>query len=213
MPGAADLDAHDVGGEIIVGALFAAVREERRADPININRHAQLLEAADLAGIEAAGDDDRDIVTPGSRRLDPFRRQGPARPGLVDRVAEKEDQPRRHAHVELFHAEWRDTHITHRRARIGAHAEEFVAARLVGAASVDQLAVAREHRVHHGERGADAVVVEIDQRDTRRLDRAGLGEGQHALDRVSEEGGDRRVCDRAAAQPTPPVALRVGRDI
>ena len=58
------LDANDVGREVVLAA------EQRRADPVRVNRAVQRLEPADLLRVEAAGDDDAHaLVAGGVERL------------------------------------------------------------------------------------------------------------------------------------------------
>src|SRR3954463_1367678 len=53
------LQADDVGGEVEGAA------QERGADAVGVNRRPGLLEAADLLGGEAAGDDDLHLLVAG----------------------------------------------------------------------------------------------------------------------------------------------------
>src|SRR5690349_21525894 len=95
VPLAADAHAHDVGCEVVVGALLVAVGEERRADAVDVDGDAEVLETLDLDGAEAAGDDDAHIAAPLLGALVPGRRQLPAPPGVVDGVAQVEHEARR----------------------------------------------------------------------------------------------------------------------
>src|SRR3954451_3766288 len=52
----AAVDQHDVGGEVVGAA------DQRRADPVGVDRHLRRLEGADPLGVEAAGGDDRDVA-------------------------------------------------------------------------------------------------------------------------------------------------------
>src|SRR5438046_2832488 len=67
------LDADDVGGVVKPGAVH-----ERRADAIDVHRHAELLEVADLLSVEPAGRDDPHVLVS----------------ALVERLAKELDETR-----------------------------------------------------------------------------------------------------------------------
>src|SRR5437762_10729526 len=124
------LDSDNVGGVVKPGAV-----DERRADTVDVDRHAKLLEPADLLGIEPARRDDPHVLVA----------------ALVERFAKELDETRRDTAkvaacdaVLLFELA-QDRPIDERLARVDANAPE-----------------ASAQRVRDTERRVHDVVVEIE---------------------------------------------------